>query len=439
MTKAEILQQASALGVQFVRLQFTDILGTVKNVEIPVGQLERALNNEVMFDGSSIEGFTRIEESDMNLRPDYDSFAVYPWRNGDSSVVRLICDVFTPDGQPFEGDPRYVLKRAISEAAEMGFTANVGPECEFFLFRKPNGEAVPRTQDRGGYFDLSPADGGEEARREIVTTLDTMGFEVETAHHEVAPGQHEVDFKYADALTTADRVVTLKYVTRIVARRHDLHATFMPKPIFGISGSGMHCNISLFRGSQNAFFDPTGSYQLSGDALFFIGGLLHHVPYFSALTNPLVNSYKRLVPGYEAPVYVSWSASNRSALIRVPSGRSLATRLELRSPDPACNPYLAFAVVIRAGLDGIRRRLTPPEPVLANIYEMAAEQRQAAGINSLPGSLAEALDLMKRSELVRETLGEHAYHHYIAAKEYEWESYRSQVHRWELDQYLDII
>lgn len=439
MTKQEILDRSRELGVQFVRLQFTDIFGTVKNVEIPVGQLERALDNEIMFDGSSIEGFMRIEESDMNLRPDPETFAVYPWRNGDTSVVRLICDVYTPDGQPFEGDPRYVLRRTLNEAASMGFTANVGPECEFFLFEDREGSAAPRTQDRGSYFDLSPADGGEEARREIVTTLDTMGFEVETAHHEVSPGQHEVDFKYADALTTADRVVTLKYVTRIIARRHGFHATFMPKPVYGINGSGMHCNLSLFRGGVNAFYDARAEYQLSKEALHFIGGLLHHVPAFTAVTNPLVNSYKRVVPGFEAPVYISWSASNRSALIRVPASRANGTRLELRSPDPSCNPYLAFAVAIRAGLDGIRRQITPPDPVRANIFEMTPEERASAGITSLPGSLEEALTLLEANGLVRETLGEHVFRHFAAAKSCEAASYRTHVHPWELDQYLDTI
>lgn len=439
LEKQEILDRAKSLGVQFVRLQFTDILGTVKNAEIPVTQLERALDNQIMFDGSSIEGFTRIEESDMNLRPDLNSFAVYPWRASDTSVMRLICDIYTPDGKPFGGDPRHALRRTLDEAASMGFTVNVGPECEFFLFREGGGDSIPQTQDRGGYFDLSPADGGEEARREIVTTLDSMGFEVETAHHEVSPGQHEVDFKYADALTAADRVVTLKYVTRIIAGRHGLRATFMPKPIFGINGSGMHCNVSLFRGEKNAFFDPGGTHQLSEAARFFIGGLLYHVPSFTAITNPLVNSYKRVVPGYEAPVYISWSASNRSALIRVPASRSVGTRLELRSPDPACNPYLAFAVIIRAGMDGIRRRLSPPDPIRANIFEMTPDERRQAGITSLPGSLREALDRMEESDLVREALGEHIFSHFAEAKAYEWNSYRTQVHRWELDQYLEII
>ncbi|MDI6870447.1 MAG: type I glutamate--ammonia ligase [Bacillota bacterium] len=434
-TAEEILKLAHDARVSIIRLQFVDILGVIKNVAIPLSQLEKALEGKIAFDGSSIEGFTRIEESDMLLKPDLNSFILLPWY--DTPIARMICDVYLPDGQPFSGDPRYVLKRVLSEAAELGYTMNTGPEIEFFLF-KIGEDGVPTTvtHDEGSYFDLAPVDKGEEARRDIVLYLEKLGFEVEAAHHEVASAQHEIDFKYADALTTADRVATFKVVTRTVAQRHGLHATFMPKPIFGINGSGMHTNLSLFRDGKNAFFDPEGPYQLSQEAFYFIGGLLKHVRSFTAVTNPLVNSYKRLVPGYEAPVYIAWSAMNRTALIRVPAARGMSTRLELRSPDPSCNPYLAFAVILKAGLDGIQNKITPPESFAKNIYHMTDEERVAEGILSLPGSLKEALDEMARNPLLREALGDHVYEHFMEAKRIEWDVYRTQVHQWELDQYL---
>lgn len=335
------------------------------------------------------------------------------------------------------GDPRYVLKRALAEAAQLGFTMNTGPEIEFFLFKQgPEGEPTTHTHDEGSYFDLSPIDKGEDARRDIVLYLEKMGFEVEAAHHEVASAQHEIDFKYADALTTADRVATFKVATRAVAQNHGLHATFMPKPIFGINGSGMHTNLSLFREGKNAFYDPNGPYQLSQDAFYFIGGLLKHVKALTAVANPLVNSYKRLVPGYEAPVYIAWSAMNRTALIRVPAARGASTRLELRSPDPSCNPYLSFAVTLKAGLDGIKNKITPPDSIAKNIYHMTEEERQAEGIQSLPGSLEDALEEMVRDPLMREALGDHVFEHFYEAKRIEWDVYRTQVHKWELDQYL---
>ncbi|MDI3280027.1 MAG: type I glutamate--ammonia ligase, partial [Bacillota bacterium] len=346
-------------------------------------------------------------------------------------------DVYTSGGRPFEGCPRYVLKRAMAEAAQLGFVMNAGPEAEFFLFKQtPDGQPTTITHDEGSYFDLSPIDRGEEARREIVSYLEQMGFEVEASHHEVAEGQHEIDFKYADALTTADRVITFKFVTRAVALKHGLHATFMPKPIYGINGSGMHTNLSLFKDGQNAFYDPEAPFQLSETALYFVGGLLKHVRGFTAITNPLVNSYKRLVPGYEAPVYVAWSAMNRSALIRVPASRGLSTRIELRSPDPSCNPYLAFAVILRAGLDGIKNRIAPPPSTEKNIYQMTAAEREAEGIVSLPGNLKEALDELSRDPVIIEALGEHVYTHFMEAKTIEWDIYRTQVHQWEIDQYL---
>ena len=438
-TKEEILARARELGVSFVRLQFTDILGIVKNVSIPVEQLGKALDNEIMFDGSSIEGFTRIEESDMNLRPDPATFAVFPWRPRDGAVARLICDVYLPDGKPFAGDPRYVLKRAMDEAANLGYTVMAGPECEFFLFQC-DGDGCPttQTQDEAGYFDLAPVDRGEDARREIVLALTEMGFDIEASHHEVARGQHEIDFKYGDCLTTADRVVTLKLATRSVAAKHGLCATFMPKPLFGVNGSGMHVHLSLFNKGKNVFYDPNGRYRLSETALQFIAGILAHAPGLTAVANPLVNSYKRLVPGYEAPVYISWSAVNRSALIRVPAAREQGTRAEFRSPDPSCNPYLTFAAIIAAGLDGIKKKLTPPESVHENIYHMSAAERAKAGIKSLPGSLAEALELLQADPVVSEVLGPHVFEHFVQAKEAEYDAYRIRVHDWEIAQYMGI-
>ena len=438
MTKEEILRKADEWGVRFVRLQFSDIMGIIKNVAIPRSQLERALDNQIMFDGSSIQGFTRIEESDMNLRPDPNTFTLFPWRE-DKPVARLICDVYKIDGKPFEGDPRYVLKRAVAQIEELGYTVNFGPECEFFLFKAdPDGAPLLETHDKAGYFDLGPVDRGEDARRDIVLALEAMGFEVEASHHEVAPGQHEIDFKYGDALTQADRVATFKVVTRAIAKRHGLHATFMPKPIFGINGSGMHTHISLFKDGQNAFYDPHGEHQLSDVARYFIGGLLKHAPAITAVANPLVNSYKRLVPGYEAPVYIAWSAHNRSALVRVPASRQQGPRIELRPPDPSCNPYLAFAAMIAAGVDGIKNKIDPGPSVTFNIYALSPEERAARGIPSLPGSLAEALDALEADEVIKEALGPHVCTHFISGKRIEWDVYRSQVHPWEIEQYLGV-
>ncbi|MCL4516724.1 MAG: type I glutamate--ammonia ligase [Firmicutes bacterium] len=433
-TKEQILKMAEEGNVQFIRLQFTDILGVLKNVAIPVKQLPKALDGKIMFDGSSIEGFTRIEESDMYLKPDFDTFVIYPWR---TNVARMICDIYTVDGKPFAGCPRSTLKKVLAEAAEMGYVMNCGPEAEFFLFKQDaEGQPTTITHDEGSYFDLSPVDRGEDARREIVLNLEEMGFEVEASHHEVAEGQHEIDFKYADALTTADRVATFRLVTRAVALKHGLHATFMPKPIFGINGSGMHTHISLFRDGENAFYEPNGKFQLSETAIHFVGGLLKHVKNFTAITNPLVNSYKRLVPGYEAPVYIAWSAMNRSALIRVPAARGLSTRVELRNPDPSCNPYLAFAVMLKAGLDGIKNKISPPESTTKNIYHLSPAERAAEGIMSLPGSLKDAIDELAKDELMKSALGEHIYNHFVEAKTIEWDVYRTQVHQWEIDQYL---
>ncbi len=436
--KEDILKIAKEQDVKFVRLQFTDIFGTLKNVAITVEQLEKALDNECMFDGSSIEGFVRIEESDMYLRPDTNSFAIFPWRPQNGKVARLICDVYNPDGTPFSGDPRNTLKRALEKANKMGFeTFNVGPECEFFLFLTDSeGNPTTVTHDNAGYFDLGPVDLGENARRDMCLALEELGFEIEASHHEVAPGQHEIDFKYSDALNTADNIMTFKLVVKTVAQRNGLHATFIPKPLFGTSGSGMHTNMSLIKDGKNAFFDENDPQHLSKEAYWFIGGIMEHMRSIVAITNPIVNSYKRLVPGYEAPVYIAWSARNRSPLIRIPAARGMATRVELRCPDPTCNPYLALAAVLSAGLDGIENKIEPPASIDKNIYEMSEDQRKMEGIASLPGSLKEALDEMSKSKLAREVLGDHIFSKYIEAKREEWNDYRTRVTQWELDQYL---
>ncbi|MGI9862304.1 type I glutamate--ammonia ligase [Moorella naiadis] len=435
--RAAVLQRAEEWGVKFVRLQFTDIFGVLKNVAIPVDQLPKALNNELMFDGSSIEGFVRIEESDMYLRPDPDTFVVFPWRPHEGSVARLICDVYNPDGTPFAGCPRCTLKRVMAEAAAMGFTMNAGPEAEFFLFHTDaDGRPTLETQDRAGYFDLTPVDLGEDARRDMVLTLEQMGFEIEASHHEVAPGQHEIDFKYAEALTTADRIATFKFVVRTIAQRHGLHATFMPKPIFGINGSGMHANLSLSKDGKNAFDDPSGELGLSKVAYNFIAGVMTHARAMTAVTNPTINSYKRLVPGYEAPVYIAWSPRNRSPLIRVPAKRGASTRIEVRHPDPSCNPYLALAVLLQAGLDGIRKGLTPPPPTDKNIFAMAPAELEAEGIGILPGSLEEAISALEQDEVIRAALGPHIYERLTLAQKLECDEYRTRVHQWEIEQYL---
>ena len=439
-TKEDIKRISEEENVKFIRLQFTDILGTIKNVEIPISQLEKALENKMMFDGSSIEGFVRIEESDMYLFPDLDTWVVFPWTAEKGKVARLICDIYNADGTPFQGDPRNNLKRVLKEMEEMGFTDfNLGPEPEFFLFKLDQyGNPSLELNDNGGYFDLAPTDLGENCRRDIVLELEEMGFEIEASHHEVAPGQHEIDFKYADALTACDQIQTFKLVVKTIARKHGLHATFMPKPLFGVAGSGMHCNVSLFKNGENAFFDKMGELQLSNDARQFIAGILKHAPSFTAVTNPTVNSYKRLVPGYEAPCYVAWSAQNRSPLVRIPSSRGVSTRIEVRSVDPAANPYLAMAVLLKAGLDGIKNNLIPPASVDRNIYVMSKEERIAEGIADLPSTLAEALEKLKQSEVIVSALGEHIFEHFVEAKEIEWDMFRTQVHPWEREQYMSM-
>jgi glutamine synthetase len=438
LTKEDVLRLSEEYGVEFVRLQFTDMFGVLKNVAITVKQLEKALEGELMFDGSSIEGYVRVEESDMYLIPDPNTFIVFPWMGHEGAEARLICDVYDHDNKPFEGDPRYVLKRATKKAKEMGYLMNVGAECEFFLFHTDN-EGVPTTitNDKAGYFDLTPVDLGENARRDMVLNLEKMGFETEASHHEVAPGQHEIGFKYNEAVNSADNIMTFKYVVRNIAMRHGLHATFMPKPVFGIAGSGMHTNMSLSDlNGKNIFYDPAGRCELSQEAMYFMGGIIKHIKAITAVTNPTINSYKRLVPGYEAPINIAWSTGNRSPLIRIPAKRGSSTRIELRSPDPSCNPYYASALCLQAGLRGIEEKIMPPEPVNQNIYEMNAEERAAAGIENLPGSLDSALEEFKKDEFIQAALGKHVSERFIAAKEQEIKQYNERVHQWELDQYL---
>lgn len=436
-TKEDITRIVADEGVEFIRMQFTDIFGQLKNVAITASQLSKALDNQIMIDGSSIEGFTRIHESDQYLYPDPNSFTLLPWQTQSGKAARLICDVHNPDGTPFIGDPRYVLKQALARAADMGYTFNVGPECEFFLFETDDkGRPTNKTGDEAGYFDLGPVDHGETTRRDICIALEKMGFEIEASHHEVAAGQHEIDFKYADALTAADNIETFRMVVKTIAQANGLHATFMPKPVFGINGSGMHTNMSLFRDGKNVFFDPDGERKLSKEAYSFIAGLLRHAKGMTAVTNPLVNSYKRLVPGYEAPCYLAWSASNRSALIRIPAARGQSTRVELRCPDPSCNPYLALALCLTAGLDGIEKGLTPPSEISANIFDMDAAERLSQGIDNLPGSLEEAVFALQSDELMASALGEHVYPRYCAGKLREWDEYRVQVSSWELERYM---
>ncbi|MDB5083673.1 MAG: glutamine synthetase [Bacilli bacterium] len=437
-SRADIGRMVEQQNVRYLRLQFTDLLGVIKNVEVPISQLHKALDNKIMFDGSSIEGFVRIEESDMYLYPDLNTWLVFPWGSEHGKVARLICDIYMPDGKPFSGDPRGILKQTVTQAQAMGYSRfNVGPEPEFFLFKlDEQGNPTTQVNDNGSYFDLAPVDLGENCRREIVLVLEEMGFEIEASHHEVAIGQHEIDFKYTDAVTAADNIMTFKLVVKTVARQHGLHATFMPKPLFGINGSGMHCHQSLFRGEKNAFFDEKDELGLSQDARHYLAGILAHARGFAAVTNPTVNSYKRLVPGYEAPCYIAWSAKNRSPLVRVPASRGLSTRIELRNPDPTCNPYLALSAMLASGLDGIRRQLPLADPINRNIYVLNEIERERAGIPSLPADLKEALDELIQDSVLREALGVHALTHFVEAKLIEWDMYRTSVSEWERDQYL---
>jgi len=439
-SKEEVLQIMEKKDVKFVRLQFTDILGVVKNVAIPAERMEKAFEEGIWFDGSSIEGFVRIQESDMRLEPDPNTFAILPWKNQDDediATARVICDVINSDDTEFEGDPRFVLKRSLEKAKEMGYEPLAGPEPEFFVFEKKDGDATTIPHDSGGYFDFAPKDLASDLRRDIVIALEKMGFKIEASHHEVAGGQHEIDFRYEDALRTADNIATFRTVVRAVAERNDLHATFMPKPIQGINGSGMHTHISLFRERDNAFYGPEDDYNLSEIAYHFMGGVLKHAEAVTAVCNPTINSYKRLIAGYEAPVYIAWSKINRSALIRVPAATGKSTRLELRSPDPTANPYLALAVIIRAGLDGIEKEISPGNPVQEDIYEFTEEKRMEYGIDTLPGNLYQAVSALEEDEVIKDALGQHITEKFIQAKIREWNDYKAFVSEWEIERYLE--
>jgi glutamine synthetase len=437
MDNTAVLKRLNEEDVHYLRLIFTDITGILKNVEVPYSQFKKAIEGDIAFDGSSIKGFARIEESDMLLKPDLNTLMVFPWDEPLGKVAGLVCDVAHPDDSPFEGCPRSALKKVLKEAADLGYTMNVGPELEFFLFQvDKDGHPTTATQDKAGYFDLAPVDKGEECRKVITNALESLGYEIEASHHEVAYGQHEIDFKYAEALECADKISTFRWVVRKYASEYGLHATFMPKPVFGINGSGMHCNQSLFRGKKNAFHDPKGEHEISDIARMYVAGLLNHSKALVFLTNPLVNSYKRLVPGYEAPTNIAWSMRNRSPLIRVPSARGSSTRVEFRVPDPSCNPYLAIAAMLKAGLDGIEKKTMPMEPVNRNIYSLSQREKRRLKIDTLPSSLNEAMNFFEKDKVIQSALGEHITENLIAAKRREWSEYISSVHHWEIDRYL---
>jgi|UniRef100_A0A7V3VS38 glutamine synthetase len=437
MKKEDVLKVIKEKDVKIIRLQFTDIDGTLKQVSVPSADIDRVLSNKVMFDGSSIEGFARIEESDMYLKPDLSTFTLIPWE--DLKAARMICDIMEPDGNDSEESPRHILKKVVADAKRMGFEAQAGPEPEFFIFEGDGLNLKNSFVDSGSYFDMLPLSRSELARREMVQTLEEMGFQVEADHHEVSPSQHEIDFRYADILTTADRVQTFKLAVKTIAIKNGLRATFMPKPIEGINGSGMHVHISLFKDGQNAFYDPKAEYELSDLFMHFVAGLLEHAKSITAITNPTVNSYKRLVPGYEAPVNIAWAVSNRTALIRIPQAREERTRLEYRSPDSSCNSYLAFALILASGIDGIKRNLIPPKPINKNIFKMTDSEKRTDRIKSLPSSLIEALDLAKKDKLIVETLGEKAFETFIRMKETEWKKFSIAVTDWEVKEYFENI
>ena len=438
-SKEDIMRMVEDEDVEFIRLQFTDIFGMLKNVAITAGQLEKALDNRCMFDGSAIEGFVRIDESDMYLYPDLDTFEVFPWRPQQGKVARFICDVYNPNGTPFSGDPRYVLKRAVKRAQDMGYVLNVGPECEFFLFHTDEeGRPTTSTHEMAGYFDVSPIDLAENVRRDIVLNLEEMGFQVEASHHEIAPAQHEIDFQYTDALRAADNIMTFKMAAKTIAKRHGLHATFMPKPREGMNGSGMHINMSLSdKEGRNLFADDQDALRLSRDAYYFMAGILRHMKAMTILTNPLVNSYKRLIPGFDAPIYIAWSpTSNRSSLIRIPSPRGESTRIELRCPDSAMNPYLALAACLSAGLDGIEKKIGLPACVEGNMFTMEPEELRERNVERIPETLGDAIEAYNGDSFMKEVLGEHIYTKYLEAKEQEWRDFRAQGTDWEVSQYL---
>ena len=438
-TKEKVLEIVKENDVRFIRIWFTDILGQLKSFAITSEELETAFAEGMGFDGSSIKGFARIDESDMIAKPDPTTFAILPWRPKEKAVARMFCDILEPDGSPYQGDPRYILKRNLERLKEKNYTFYVGPELEYFYFKD---EKHPEVLDKGGYFDLTTLDAASDLRRDTNLTLEAMGIKAEYSHHEVAPSQHEIDLYYTDALTMADNVMTHKVVVKEIAHKYGFYATFMPKPLFGVNGSGMHTHQSLFKGNKNTFFDPNDKYHLSEIARGYIAGLLKHAPEITAVTNQWVNSFKRLVPGYEAPVYISWARRNRSTLVRVPMykpTKEKATRVEFRSPDPACNPYLAFAVMLVAGLEGVEKGYPLPDPIEKDVYHLSAEERKKLGLETLPGSLIEAIDLAEESELVQKALGDHIFNYFIASKKVEWDNYRNQVHPWEIDEYLSIL
>ena len=440
LSKDEVRKMVKDENIRFLRVMFTDMLGTIKSVDLPVSQLDKLMDNKIMFDGSSIDGFVRIEESDMYLYPDMSTWLVFPWGAEHGKVARVICSVQTVDGEPFAGDPRNNLKRVLKDMQKMGFKDfNIGPEPEFFVFKTDEqGNPTQTVNDQENYFDMEPADRGEDCRRDIVLALEKMGFDVEAAHHEVAPGQHEVDFKYSDALEAADNIQTFKLIVKTIAKKYGLHATFMPKPLSGINGSGMHLNMSLFtQNGDNAFFDPEDERQLSQTAYHFLGGLMKHARAYTAVCNPIVNSYKRLVPGFEAPVYVAWSTSNRSPLIRIPSDRGMGTRVELRSADPSANPYLAIAAVLEAGLDGLRNELPAIHEVDENIYQMTSKERVEKDVRNLPDTLHNALKSLAKDEVVKGSMGDHIYHSFMEAKTREYDAYRQHVSDWERQRYME--
>ncbi len=436
-TKNDIIQMAEEEDVEFIRLQFTDIFGNMKNVAITSSQLEKALDNRCMFDGSSIAGFVQVEESDLYLHPDLDTFTIFPWRPQQGKVARIICDLYRPEGTPFEGDPRYILRKVVDEVHEMGYVFDVGPECEFFMFNMDD-DGCPTTisNEKAGYFEMGPNDLGENARRDMVLTLEDMGFEIEASHHEAAPGQHEIDFKYEPALQAADNIVTFKLAVKTIAKRHGMHATFMPKPKAEYNGSGMHINMSLSKDGENIFADPDDDLGLSKEAYYFIGGIMKHVYSMTAIMNPLVNSFKRLVAGFEAPIYIAWSVKNRSPLIRIPSVRENGMRVELRSPDSAANPYLTLALCLAAGIDGIKNKIMPPKNIQQNIFNITEEEKEALKIQSLPTNLADAVAAMEKDDFVRGVLGRHITEAYVEAKKKEWDAYCRAVSKWEIENYL---
>ena len=436
-TKQDVLQMVEEEDIEFIRLQCTDMFGTLKNVAITASQLEKALDNKCMFDGSSIEGFVRIDESDMYLYPDLNTFEIFPWRPQHGKVARMICDVYRPNGTPFEGDPRYILKKVLKEAADMGYSFNVGPECEFFLFHTDDeGRPTTVTHEKAGYFDISPLDLGENARRDIILNLEEMGFEIEASHHEVAPAQHEIDFKYTNALKAADNMMTFKLVVKTIAKRHGLFASFMPKPVYGQCGSGLLINMSLSKDGVNIFNDHSSPNGVSKEAYQFIAGIMSHMKGMTLIANPIVNSYKRLFPGFEAPVHITWSEGNRSPLIRIPSARGTNMRIELRSPDPAANPYLLFASCLAAGLDGIKNKMEIPESIDCNIYDLTSKELQEKGIEAIPSNLSKACHYFEEDEFMKNVLGQHVHEKYLAAKREEWNRFREQVTAWEIEEYL---